>query len=85
MLFLISKLSFERCSMPLIISSNKSKAVKGLEDCGVKGELRQFKPTKSGKNTYYIPISVDSARIISQEVSTQLVDSVIFKTSCMIL
>ena len=60
----------------------KTKVLKGLEECGIKGELHLFKPTKTGKNTYYIPVNPDSVRIISQEGSTPLLNSKIYQTFC---
>jgi len=60
----------------------KTKVMKGLEECGIKGELHLFKPTKTGKNTYYIPVNPDNVKIISQEGSTPLLDSTIYQTFC---
>jgi len=60
----------------------KTKVMRGLEECGIKGELHLFKPTKTGKNTYYIPINSDSVKIISQEGSTPLLDSTIYQAYC---
>ena len=63
----------------------KTKVMKGLEECGIKGELHLFKPTKTGKNTFYIPVNPDSVRIISHEGSTPLTDSAIYHTFCSLL
>jgi len=60
----------------------KTKVMKGLEECGIIGELHLFKPTKTGKNTYYIPINPDNVKIISQEGSTPLLNSTIYQTFC---
>ena len=60
----------------------KTKVMKGLEECGIKGELHLFKPTKTGKNTYYIPVNPDNVKIISQEGSTPLLDSTIYQAFC---
>jgi hypothetical protein len=58
----------------------KTKVMKGLEECGIKGELHLFKPTKTGKNTYYVPVNSQCVKIISREGSTPLVDSAIYRT-----
>ena len=63
----------------------KTKVMKALEECGVKGELHLFKPAKLGKNTYYIPVNPENVRIISQEGSTRLLDTSIFSTYCKLL
>ena len=60
----------------------KTKVMKGLEECGIKGELHLFKPSKTGKNTYYIPVNPDNVKIISQEGSTPLLDSAIYQAFC---
>ena len=60
----------------------KTKVMKGLEECGIKGELHLFKPTKTGKNTYYIPVNPDNVKIISREGSTPLLDSAIYQAYC---
>lgn len=57
----------------------KAKVLKGLEECGVKGDIYLFKPTKIGKDSYYIPINPENVRIISSEGSTPLTDSSIFR------
>lgn len=57
----------------------KTNVMKGLKECGIKGELHLFKPTKTGKNTYYIPVNPDNVRIISREGSTPLLDSAIYQ------
>lgn len=63
----------------------KAKVLKKLEECGIKGELHLFKPAKTGKNTYYIPINPENVRIISKEGSTPLIDSSVFYEFCRIL
>ena len=60
----------------------KTKVMKRLEECGIKGELHLFKPTKTGKNTYYIPVNPDNVKIISQEGSTPILDSTIYQAFC---
>lgn len=60
----------------------KAKVMKGLEECGIKGELHLFKPTKTGKNTYYIPVNPENVKIISKEGSTPLLNSTIYQTFC---
>ncbi|MBQ9309383.1 MAG: hypothetical protein IJ222_00785 [Bacteroidales bacterium] len=62
----------------------KTKVMKALEECGVKGELHLFKPSKLGKNTYYIPVNPENVRIISQEGSTPLLDSSVYHEYCKI-
>jgi hypothetical protein len=47
----------DRAEIPDITLSStfrpiKTKVMKGLEDCGIKGELHLFKPAKMGRNTY---------------------------------
>ena len=57
----------------------KARVLKALEECGVKGEIHLFKPSKTGKNTYYIPIDSRNVRVISQEGSVPLMDSMCYK------
>ncbi len=73
-----------REKIPDITSSStfrpiKTKVMKGLEECGIKGELHLFTPTKTGKNSYYIPINPENVTIISREGSTPLLESSIYK------
>jgi len=63
----------------------KTRVMKSLEECGVKGELHLFKPAKTGRNTYYIPIDPSHVKIISQEGATPLTDSAIYHAYCFLL
>ena len=60
----------------------KTKVMKALKECGLKGELHLFKPTKTGNNTYYIPINSENVKIIGREGATPLVDSSVYQTFC---
>ena len=63
----------------------KTKVMKALEECRVKGELYLFKPTKLNANTYYIPITPGNVKIISTNESTPLIESSIYHDYCRLL
>lgn len=80
----------DRAEIPDITLSStfrpiKTKVMKGLEDCGIKGELHLFKPAKMGRNTYYIPFDYRNVRIISQKGSFPLIDSDVYHAYCHLL
>ena len=58
----------------------KTRVLQELKNCGVKGDLHLFKPTKKSNHTYYIPLPSEYVKIVSSEGETLLKDSAIFKT-----
>ena len=58
----------------------KTRVLQQLMNCGIKGDLHLFKPTKKGNHIYYIPLPSEYVKIVSSEGETLLKDSSIFKT-----
>lgn len=60
----------------------KTKVMKGLEACGIKGELHLFKPVRNGSTKYYIPVAPSQVKIVTIEGEVPLLDSTIYQTYC---
>ena len=60
----------------------KTKVMKGLEACGIKGELHLFKPVRNGSTKYYIPVAPSQVKIVTIEGEVPLMDSTIYQTYC---
>ena len=73
---------FPDITLPSTFRPIKTKVMKALEECGVKGDLHLFKPTKRARSVYYIPINSAHVKIISCEGAIPLSDSAIFRTFC---
>lgn len=58
----------------------KAKVMSKLKECGIKGDLHLFKPTKKESNHYYIPLPSENVKVVSSEGESPLKDSTIFKT-----
>lgn len=58
----------------------KAKVMARLKECGIKGELHLFKPTKKESKHYYIPLPSENVKVVSSEGESLLKDSTIFKT-----